>query len=132
MPFDLSDHKQAVAERKDRALREAMPQLRMVQAVAPVMQAMLTTSDHWNRYLTFLQGQVDRIKLLKDTAHARLAGHMVWDYADLVKLKSDVLRADCMIETLMFCMNLPKAIIDDGHKVDAIISKFEGQDEAPA
>jgi len=128
--YDRKDYDELNAQKADARVRDMMPHLRMVQAVAPVMQKMLTSFDHWNKYLEFLQAQVNRLAALKDHALAQLANPFIWEYEAMAKLKGDVLRAQAMIDALTLAMTLPRAIIDDAEKVQEIISKFEGQDEA--
>jgi len=128
--YDRQDFAKLQQDKADNRVREAMPQLRMIQQVAPVMQKLVTTAEHWNKYLEFLSAQVERLRRLMEHAQSKLADPAVWEYTSLAKLKGDVLRAEAMLDAFEFAMQLPKAIIDDAGKVDVIISQFEAKDEA--
>lgn len=109
--------------------QQMMPMVRMLAGAAPVMQAMMTESDAWNRYLAILQGFLETIKKSRAMAQDRLSDPTVWEPYQLVKLKSDVLQATAMIEALETAIQLPKALLEGGEAAKEIISKFEAQHE---
>ena len=111
--------------KQEERARQMMPLLRLIEGAAPVMQAVLTTSEHWNRYLTFLQGYVERTKARKMAAEFRLADPAVWDPQALMKLKGDILAASAMIEAWEVAIQLPRAIIDGGAEAEKMIKEFE-------
>jgi len=125
MPFDRSEFKDSIASRESSREQELMPLIRALQGAAPVMNAMMTESDAWNRYLSILQGFVTRIKAAQDQAAARLSGSGVWEPSQLIKLKSDVLTCGAMLEAFTIAIELPKALMDGGEAAQEIVSKFE-------
>ena len=129
MEADIRDFMKVQEMQRKGGLREALPMLRVMQAAAPVMEALVTGSDAWNRYLGYLQAQFDQAASRKHYAQDRLADPLVLAHEDLLKLKNDIVVADAILATLKFAMELPKAIIEDGHKVSEIISEFEAKNE---
>lgn len=132
MPFDRKDFKESVTARADKREREMMPLIRVLQGAAPVMNELMTGSDVWNRYLAILTGFAERLKAGKTHAQARLAAQDVWESQQLMKLKSDILVADGMLDMLQTAMELPKALIEGGSVAQEIVAKFEAKHEQSA
>lgn len=130
MPFDRKDFALSMKEAQEKKTREAMPALRMIQAAAPVMERLMTQNDAWNRYLGILQGQVVRITALRDDARAKLNAPNLWDPTMMVQVKADALQAEAILGALQFCMELPKALLEDGRRAQEIVSQFEAKDDA--
>ena len=126
-----ADRPEPKPKQEDRA-RQMIPLLRVIEAAAPVMQSVMTTSDHWNRYLTFLQGFVEKTKARKLAAELRLADPAVWDPESLMKLKGDILAAGAMIEAWEVAIQLPRAIIDGGAEAEKMIKEFEEKHDQAA
>ena len=131
MEADIRDFQKRQSEGQADRTRELLPMLRVMQAAAPVMEALITGSDVWNRYLGYLQAQFDQATTRKRYAQDRLADPLVLAHEDLLKLKNDILVADAILATLKFAMELPKAIIEDGYKVTDIIAQFDKKNEKP-
>lgn len=127
MPFDRKEYDESVASRQVNRQREVMPLVRLLQGAAPVMNEVLTGSDAWDRYLTILQGFVERLKVGRTAAQSRLSDPGVWEHHQLVKLKSDILIAEAMLDILKTVMELPKALIEGGETATEIISQFEAK-----
>lgn len=130
MSFDRKDFAEAQAKRHDRETRSQLPAFRLISSAAPVMNRLMTESDAWNRFLTILQGQVERITRLRDDVHQQILNPALWNDEAMRKLKADALQADAMLESLQFVMELPKALQDDGAKAQEIVAKFEAKDES--
>ncbi len=132
MSYDRAQVREA-AERRDIArTREALPQLRAMQAQAPLMAALVTGNDAWDRYHSFLQDLTNKAKAQKEAAHAKLADPGIWDPQQLSKLKSDILQADAMVQAWELAMQLPRALIEDGQKAGDLIVEFEKKHETSA
>ena len=129
MPFDRYEFIASLASTRERKARDSLPQLRVVQAQAVVMDALLVTPE-WNRYLSYLQELVNRTMASKAAAQARQNDPSIWDPQQLAKLKSDVLQAEAMLQAWDIAMRLPKALIEDAEKATAMIAEFGKQDEA--
>lgn len=127
MPFDRKEYQESTASRQVKREREMMPMIRLLQGAAPVMHEMLTGTDAWDRYLAILQGFVERLKIGKASAQTRLSSPDVWEPHQLVKLKSDILVADAMLDILKTVMELPKALIEGGETAKEIINQFEAK-----
>lgn len=125
MPFDKSQFLATVAERAQERNASLMPVLRQLQAVAPVMQSLLTGSDAWDRYLTYLQGYIEQASAAKIRAQSKMSDPMVWDAHDLTKLKSDILIADAMIDAWRAAIELPKSLINGATEAGKTIARFE-------
>lgn len=125
MSYDRNQVAEAAARARDRRAQEQIPQLRVVQAQAVVMEKLLTDFDHWNKYLSYLQNVRNNVQSSRDSAQQKQNDPAIWDPHQMAKLKSDILRADSMLETLDFVMSLPKALIEDGEKAKDLIQTFE-------
>ena len=131
MTFDRDQFDKATDARKNGRTREIMPLLRAVEAAAPVMQKMMTESDNWNRYLTYLQGFIEKARQRKAMTFAQIDNPSILDDKDLRRLKNDLVIAQSMIDAWTLAVELPKAIIDNGAEAQAIIDKFEREHEKP-
>ena len=98
--------------------------LRQIQASAPSMKV-LTNSIEWDKYISYLQTELEQVTQLHEKAVEKISSEHVWETEQLFKLKSSILVAKAIIDTLNFCMNLPKAIIEDSLGVNEMIKKFE-------
>ena len=127
MAFDRKDY---VVNKPDRA-GQMMPLVRLVAGAAPVMNA-LTHDENWNRYLTYLQGMIERFTSSRDLAKAKLSDSVTWKHEELLKLKSDALVADAMIQAWQLAMDIPKAIMDGSQEAQRVIQEFEEKHEPAA
>ena len=130
MPFDRNEHAELAAKKRDARNREMLPAFRTLAAVAPVMDKLTTGNEAWDRYLTLLAGQVERITRLRDDAGRKLRDPAIWGDETTRMLRAEAMRADAMLETLDFVMNLPRALVEDGERAQEIVSQFEAKDDA--
>lgn len=128
MPYDREDFFKSIAAQRETTQRALLPQAHALHASAVSME-LLTRDEHWNRYLTLLQGMRDSVEARKRDAEKKQSDPSVWDPKDLYKLKSDVLRADAMLDLMDTIMGLPKALHDGGEKAVEMIQKFEENDD---
>ncbi len=124
MSFDKSEFLETVTQRANERTSSLMPLLRQAQSVAPVMDRLVTNTD-WDKYLQYLQSYVNQAGRAKANAQDKLGDPSVWDASLLVKLKSDILIADAMIEAWTAAMELPKALIAGADEAGKIIARFE-------
>lgn len=129
MTYDRDDYKATQAERKHERQAEMLPMARILAGAAPVMDR-VTKSEDWNRYLSYLQGFLERLTRQRDMASAKLADPAIWNTEHLLKLKSDILMAQTGIDWLNLSISLPKAIMEGADGANALISDFEGKREA--
>ena len=125
MPFERKEFLDSVAEKMKQRGATSIPALRALQAVGVVMAKLTTHSEEWNRYLSHLQGWVERTREAKAAAHARLADPAVWEPHQLAKLKSDILQADARIEAWELAMQLPKLLTEGGEQAQALINELD-------
>lgn len=125
MSFDKDDFLANVSNRIQERNFALMPALRQLQAAAPVMHKLLTGSDAWDRYLTYLQGYIEQAEQAKIRAQAKMSDPRIWDGENLMKLKSDILIADAMAEAWAAAMELPKALIAGAEEASKTIARFE-------
>jgi|SRR5579864_4292572 len=124
MAYDRAEHVAAVRARSDDRAREIMPLVRLVAGAATVMHG-LTENEHWNRYLTYLQGIMEVWGKARDSAAVKLGSSAVWSHEELLKLKCDVLVANATIEALRLAIDLPAAIMGGKGEAERIIGEFE-------
>lgn len=128
MAYDRKEHLSLVKDRQHEQARALMPLVRLVAGAAPVMKA-VTEDEHWNRYLSFLQGIMETWAKARDAAREKLASPAVWSHEALLKLKCDVLTSDATIEALQLAIDLPKAIMSGNDEAKRIIEEFERAQE---
>lgn len=122
MTYDRTDFAQSTKVRDIKRAQEMMPVARLIAGAQPVMNA-LTQDAHWNRYLTILQGFIERWKVSREAAQQRLSDPTIWETVDLLKLKSDVLIASATIEALDIAIQLPKLILEGGNAAEEFIQQ---------
>jgi hypothetical protein len=134
MAYDRKDHVRSLSERQHERAAAVMPLVRLVAGAAPLMETLTTRDEHWNRYLQYLQGIMERFEQSRDVAHAKLADPSTWKTEDLLKLKSDALVAQATIDALKLAIELPSAIMGGKDEAGRIIKEFEqraqGKDES--
>ena len=133
MSYDRADFKAQVAQKAMQRQSSALPAMRALQ-VAGVIAAKLTTgSEEWNRYLSYLQGQIEKAQERKGVAHSKMADPSIWEPYQLNKLKADILQADAMIAAWQWAMELPKALVDGAKEAEQFLNKLDREnDKAPA
>ncbi len=124
MAYDRSDHVATIRDRQQERAREIMPLVRLVASAATVMHG-LTENEHWNRYLTYLQGIIETWVKARDSAAVKLGSPAVWSHEELLKLKCEVLVANATIDAFRLAINLPKAIMAGKSEAERIIGEFE-------
>lgn len=134
MSYDKGEFLAKVKEKAEQRQSQMIPAVRALQAVGVIMAKVTTGSDDWNRYLSFLQGQIDKTRGRRDAAQAKLNDPAIWDGQQMTKLKSDILQADAMIAAWEFAMQLPKALIDGGEEATEFLNKLgrENDSQEPA
>lgn len=128
MAYDRKDFDDGAAERKQARRVEFLPMARVLAGAAPVMSA-LTGDASWDRYLTYLQGFVERTTAALVSTRAKLDDPNLWGHLELVKLKSDILVAEGMVQALTLAINLPKAILEGAEQAQKLITEFEQEVE---
>jgi hypothetical protein len=122
MSFDRKDFAQSTKTHQIKRAEEMMPVARLIAGAVPVMTD-LTQNESWNRYLTILQGFIERWTQARETARNKLSDPAIWLAEDLIKLKSDILVAQATIDALQTAMQLPKLILDGGTSAEDFIIK---------
>src|SRR5687768_2602712 len=109
MSYDRTDFNAKLAEKARKRDASAIPAYRAIQAAGVIMAKVTTNSDEWNRYLSILQGQIDKTRERLLAARAKQDDPALWDIAERNKLKADILQAEAMIAAWELAMQLPKA-----------------------
>lgn len=125
MAFDRKDFLATITERAQERNTIMMPALRQLQAVSPVMQTLLTGSDAWDRYLTYLQGYIEQAGEAKARAQSKITAPEAADPLVLAKLRVDILTADAMADAWKVAINLPHVLINGATEASKTISQFE-------
>lgn len=124
MAFDRKEFLDTISERAQERNAAMMPALRQLQAVAPVMQSLLTGSDAWDRYLTYLQGYIEQAEDAKARAQSKITSPEAADPMVLAKLRVDILTAESMVEAWEAAINLPHVLISGASEAAKTIAKI--------
>ena len=124
MPYDRSEHAVGVKERQHARANELMPLVRLIAGASPLMERLTTKDEHWNRYLQYLNGLIDKWVVTRDAAAAKLINGSTWNHEEMLKLKSDVMVADAMIAAWKIAMDLPKTIVGCKEQAQEVINKL--------
>lgn len=109
MTFDRNDFEKSL--KKTPAVNR--PLLEEIVRSAPKMEV-LTGSEEWDNYLTYLQTALDMtIGQLEYTNNLMLDPNS-WDNESLMKTKMNLLRLREKKEVLEFVMQMPKELIETG------------------
>lgn len=130
MIADRNDIAATLKAKHDRRAQEIMPMVRMVAGAAPVMARLMTQDENWNRYVTYLQGMVERTAAARDAARAKLNDPNVLEHAAMLKLKFDAAEADAMVRAWQLAIEIPRAVLEGGEEAEKIIANFEKKNEA--
>jgi len=125
MSYDRAEFKATLADKAKQRQNATLPAMRALQVAGVIMAKLTTGSEEWNRYLSYLQGQIEKTRARKADAQAKMADPTVWDTQALTKLKSDILQADAMIAAWEWAMELPKALVDGGAEATEFLNKLD-------
>jgi hypothetical protein len=125
MTFSRQEWNERLAAKAKQRAGDSLPAVRALQAAGVIMAKLTTSSDEWNRYLSYLQGQVDRVRAARADAQAKLNSPDIWEPSQMNKLKADILQADAMISAWEFAMQLPKALVDGGAEATEFLNKLD-------
>jgi len=129
MSYDRKDFLEAVKEKAHKRRVDALPSVMALQAAGVIMARLTTGSAEWNRYLSYLQGQIDKTRVQKENAHTKLADPAIWEPYQLNKLKADIIASDAMITALQWAMELPKALVDGGTEATEFLNKLDREND---
>ena len=129
MSFDRKQWNDALAAKAKQRQTSALPAMRAMQVAGVIMAKLTTGSEEWNRYLSYLQGQIEKAQERKAVAHSKMADPSVWEPYQLNKLKADILQADAMIAAWQWAMELPKALVDGGAEATEFLNKLDRENE---
>lgn len=129
MSYERAEFAALQADKRHEREAQMLPMARVLAGAAPLMDRM-TRSDDWNRYLSYLQGYLERLTAQKGLAAAKLADPAQWNTENLLKLKSDILIAQAGLDWLNLAISLPKAIMEGAEKAESLIADFESKRES--
>ena len=129
MSYDRKDFLEAVKEKAQKRRADALPSVMALQAAGVIMARLTTGSAEWNRYLSYLQGQIEKARERKEVAHSKMADPSIWEPFQLNKLKADILQADAMIAAWEWAMELPKALVDGGAEATEFLNKLDREND---
>jgi hypothetical protein len=110
---------------KHREMQQSfVPVARLLQGAAPVTDKLVRSSE-WDRYVTILQGVIDRYKVQRTTAEKKLADPSITKDEDVRKLRHDIFIADVTMDTLRFAIELPAAILQGSDEATRFATEFE-------
>ena len=130
MTYERAEFKSALAEKAKQRQSATLPAMRALQAAGVIMAKLTTSSDEWNRYLSYVQGQIEKTRQRKAVAEARQNDPSIWDIPERNKLKADIIAADAMISALEWAMELPKALVDGGAEATEFLNKLDRENDA--
>ena len=123
--YDRKDFQATLAEKAKKRQGDHLPAVRALQAAGVIMAKLTTGSEEWNRYLSYLQGQIDKTRERVAAARLKQDDPALWDVAKRNKLKADILQGEAMIAALEWAMALPKALVDGGAEATEFLNKLE-------
>jgi len=129
MTYDRAEFKATLADKAKKRQSETLPAMRALQVAGVIMAKLTTGSEEWNRYLSYLQGQIEKTRGRRADALSKMADPAVWDTQTLTKLKSDILQADSMIAAWEWAMELPKALVDGGAEATEFLNNLEREND---
>lgn len=125
MTYSQADFQAKLKEGAAKRHSAAIPAARALQAAGVVMTKLVTGNDDWNRYLSYVQGQIDKTRVQVDAARVKQDDPAIWDIAERNKLKADILQGNAMIAAWEWAMAIPKALVDGGAEATEFLSKLE-------
>lgn len=108
MTFDRSDFEE---RKKKKPINK--PLLEEIVRAAPKME-LLTGSDSWDQYLTYLQAALDLTNEQLEYNNILMLDPNSWDNESLMRTKMNLLRLREKKEVLEFVMTMPKELIETG------------------
>ena len=127
---DRQDFRASLSQQHAAKQAALMPAVQLVAGAAVVMDKLQRTEE-WSRYVTYLQGYVDRMAKQKEGALRKLGDPGLVDGQQVQKLRNDIFMADVTIDTLTFAIQLPAYILKGGEEANEFIKKFEKKNETP-
>lgn len=124
MLFDRSDFKKLTEERSSAGIKDRLPQMRALAAVAPKMEA-LTHDENWNTYCGYLAGIKEKLEASRDGAQQRLNSPAVVSHDEMMTQKIALLVNEAQIQIIDLVMELPKVILEGADGARQAIEKFE-------
>lgn len=97
------------------------PMLYQLATAAPRMET-LTRSDEWNRYLQYLQAQVDLAKRGEQASIKNLVDPAITDTNEIMRLKIAHAAFAARRQAFEEAMELPKQLIDAGAEAAKILA----------
>jgi hypothetical protein len=129
MTYDRDEFRAKAEEKSVRRQVEFLPMAKIIASASPVMQG-VTGDQNWDRYLSYLQGFIDRTRNQVSIAQTKMADPGVWEHKDLLKLKADILVGEAMVQALTLAITLPKAIMEGSEEAKKLIDDFEKRHES--
>lgn len=126
MSFDRGQVESYVKDKHRDKQQSFVPVARLLQGAAPVMDR-LVRSQEWDRYVTFLQGVIERYKVQREAAMKKLADPSIMKDEDVRKLRQDIFIADVTMESLRFAVELPAAILKGSDEATQFVTAFEAK-----
>lgn len=108
MTFDRSDFEKT---KKKKPINK--PLLEEIVRAAPKME-LLTNSEPWDQYLTYLQAALDLTNDQLEYNNKLMLDPNSWDNESLMRTKMNLLRLREKKEVLEFVMTMPKELIETG------------------
>jgi hypothetical protein len=95
--------------------KQKKPEVVNLEAVraAPQMEV-LTNSEEWNKYLSYVQPILESAKEQKTSITQQLLNPTLFDAEKMAQLKSEIIRMTERIEVIETLMTFPKQIIEYG------------------
>lgn len=102
--------------------------LHQIARAAPPMEV-LTQSEEWNTYVSYLQAQLEKAENEILLFTEKLLSPGLWDHTEMVRIKAAILTLQERATTLKASIEIPKHIIDSGKRVDELLA-LDSENEA--
>lgn len=111
--FSKDDYDEFAKSKKTNLKHRDRVNLEEIQRAAPQME-LLTGTEEWDKYLTYLQSLLESIELNIEHSKAVMLNPHSWNTEDLIREKMNLLKFEDRKDLLEFVMGLPKELIETG------------------
>lgn len=126
MTWDRKEFTDNVSHRIREQQQATLPAYRMIANAGVVASHLLTDREHWDRFLSLLQGFANGLEDRKKDALSKIPDATP---EELRKLQVDIIKADAMMAGVRLAMELPKALHEGAEQAQEIIDKYEKANE---
>jgi len=111
--FDQNDWNELKKKKKQEKEKQTDKAQEFLARTAVDMEY-LTGNEQWDKYLTYLQGILNKAQSAKMDLEDQLLSPELVNHEHIIKIKAQIARYQERVDVLMFVMTFPKDIIEHG------------------